>query len=301
MTPLLPKIDRPFGLAETHGILARDGVADQVRSDGLGWRSLWISSQSEQPFRGSFTAKDPLLVFHRRPIVGYVDLHRRRQVLAPAGSVRFVAPDIDFDVELAEPTETVHVYLRKQIWDDVALDLTGDTRPIPFESRLVDAEPLLFALCKAGVASVDAHNEGSLFSDYLAQSMAAHILRAHLGIEPKRRRSETGAVLSPAVVRAMEYIEANLERAIGMEELARVACRSASQLTRVFASEVGMPPHRFHIQARVKRAQWLLAETTLPIAEIALECGFSHQEHLTRTFQRDLQTTPAAYRRSRRS
>jgi len=38
-----------------------------------------------------------------------------------------------------------------------------------------------------------------------------------------------------------------------------------------------------------------------PIAEIAFECGFANQEHLTRFFKRAVGATPAAYRRQRRS
>ena len=35
----------------------------------------------------------------------------------------------------------------------------------------------------------------------------------------------------------------------------------------------------------------------LPIAEIAVRCGFSHQEHLTRVMRAHLDTTPGAVRR----
>jgi AraC family transcriptional regulator len=51
----------------------------------------------------------------------------------------------------------------------------------------------------------------------------------------------------------------------------------------------------------VEKAKMLLEKTSMPIVEIAYECGFSHQEHLTRLFKRYCATTPAAYRKSRRS
>lgn len=58
-----------------------------------------------------------------------------------------------------------------------------------------------------------------------------------------------------------------------------------------------MPPHRYLISLRVNRARNLLARTNRPIAEIALDCGFTHQEHLTRLFRKHFETTPAAFRR----
>jgi AraC family transcriptional regulator len=51
---------------------------------------------------------------------------------------------------------------------------------------------------------------------------------------------------------------------------------------------------------RLDRARRLLSETELPLAEVALESGYCDQSHLTRTFRAELETTPAAFRRSRR-
>jgi AraC family transcriptional regulator len=38
----------------------------------------------------------------------------------------------------------------------------------------------------------------------------------------------------------------------------------------------------------------------LPLAEIALDCGFSEQSHFTRTFTRMVGTSPGEWRRQRR-
>ena len=52
---------------------------------------------------------------------------------------------------------------------------------------------------------------------------------------------------------------------------------------------------------RVERAKSLLADKSQTIAEIALDCGFAHQEHMTRVFAAQLGVTPAAFRRSLQS
>lgn len=293
---------RPFGVAETHGMLALPGVQNQKSSDGLNWRSLYMSSQTENPFRGSFSARDPLVVFHQKQIIGYMDLKRDKQVHAPAGSIRFVAPDEPFEAELCEPADTVHLYIRQEIWNEVAMDMTGkEPSKVPFDSRLLEAEPMLAMLCMAGVTAMNAADPDPSFTDHLARCMASHIMAVHQGVRPVWRTSDSGRVISPEVVRAIDYIEANADRSIGLQDIADAAYRSPSHLARVFASEVGMPPHRYLISVRIKRAQQLLARTSKPIAEIALDCGFTHQEHLTRMFRRHFQTTPAAYRRAQRA
>jgi AraC family transcriptional regulator len=47
----------------------------------------------------------------------------------------------------------------------------------------------------------------------------------------------------------------------------------------------------------VDAARRLLSETERPIADIALETGFTDQSHLTRVFRRCLGETPAGFRR----
>ncbi|MCA1731892.1 MAG: helix-turn-helix domain-containing protein, partial [Actinobacteria bacterium] len=44
------------------------------------------------------------------------------------------------------------------------------------------------------------------------------------------------------------------------------------------------------------RAKELLISTTLPLAEIALLCGFANQSHLTRHFKRLFGASPKAFR-----
>jgi AraC family transcriptional regulator len=53
------------------------------------------------------------------------------------------------------------------------------------------------------------------------------------------------------------------------------------------------------VRRRVDAACDLLRDTVVPIAEVALRCGFSHQEHLTRVLKAHVRTTPAAIRRAR--
>jgi transcriptional regulator GlxA family with amidase domain len=61
-----------------------------------------------------------------------------------------------------------------------------------------------------------------------------------------------------------------------------------------------MPPHRWHLNARLRRAQQLLLEGGLPLAEVALSTGFADQSHFTKSFHRQMGISPGAWRRERR-
>jgi AraC family transcriptional regulator len=50
------------------------------------------------------------------------------------------------------------------------------------------------------------------------------------------------------------------------------------------------------MQQRVEMAKRILKQQNLPIAEVALECGFSNQSHLGRTFKKHTGVTPKKFR-----
>jgi AraC family transcriptional regulator len=64
-----------------------------------------------------------------------------------------------------------------------------------------------------------------------------------------------------------------------------------------FRASFGFSPHRYVMEMRVGLARKLLGKTNLPIAEIAVLCGFADQAHLTVTFKRIVGMTPTRYRR----
>jgi len=72
----------------------------------------------------------------------------------------------------------------------------------------------------------------------------------------------------------------------------------AKSFVRAFAATTGKSPYQYVIAARVERAKRLIEQDQEGLAEIALRCGFSHQEHLTRAFRRLTGQTPGRYRRS---
>jgi AraC family transcriptional regulator len=63
---------------------------------------------------------------------------------------------------------------------------------------------------------------------------------------------------------------------------------------------MGVSPKRYVSRMRLDKAMAELAEGKLPLAEIALNAGFSSQASFTRAFRRATNMTPQEYRRQRR-
>jgi AraC-like DNA-binding protein len=103
--------------------------------------------------------------------------------------------------------------------------------------------------------------------------------------------------LPPRVLRRVrEFIEANLERNLSIKVLAATAGLSIYHFARAFKQSLGRPPHDYVVQCRVRRVQHFLADTDLPLSEIALASGFSDPSHCVRRFRERVGITPNHYR-----
>ncbi len=82
--------------------------------------------------------------------------------------------------------------------------------------------------------------------------------------------------------------------------LANTVGLSPYHFSRAFKQSTGLPPHRYQIMLRIERAKDLLANTTLPICDVAAAIGYDDQGQLARLFRREVGVTPSQYRRERR-
>jgi len=136
---------------------------------------------------------------------------------------------------------------------------------------------------------------GRLYLESLSNEIAVRIVRAHAASAAASRPARGG--LAPRRLRKVQdYIEANLAGEITLAELAALAGVSNTHFSRAFHKSTGVPSHQYMIRRRVERAKALLAEGSLPIAQIALAVGFGNQSHLTTHFRRVVGTTPRRFR-----
>jgi AraC-like DNA-binding protein len=104
----------------------------------------------------------------------------------------------------------------------------------------------------------------------------------------------------PAVRRARDYLAAHFAEDVTLDALAQAAALSKYHLVRVFAAEVGLPPHAYLTELRVAAARRLIARGR-GIADAAYATGFATQAHLHRHFRRAWGVAPGQYARAGRS
>ena len=124
--------------------------------------------------------------------------------------------------------------------------------------------------------------------DGLLERLTRHLhWRARYGEDPR---------LPLVAKKAQEYLHANAQHDIGLDQLAAVTGVDRFRLTRAFKAAFGIAPHAYLVQLRLATARRMLARGEQP-ASVAMELGFADQSHLGRWFVRAYGLTPALYRK----
>jgi AraC family transcriptional regulator len=142
---------------------------------------------------------------------------------------------------------------------------------------------------------------GRLLAESLGNVLAIHLLRHFSATGPAD--VPIGGVLPKHKLRAvLEYIHEHLDAELSLDHLAAVAHMSPYHFARLFKNSTGLPPHQYVIARRVERAKELLrVRDVLPLADVAVETGFSNQSHFTRHFKRLVGVTPKLFQVSART
>ena len=142
----------------------------------------------------------------------------------------------------------------------------------------------------------DSDQANPLFLDHVLLAVGVHIAETYGGMRPMSQLPQGG--LAPwQERRAKEMIAANLD-GVPIRELARECGLSRAHFARKFRRSVGVAPHNWLIEQRIVLSKKKLRDDRLPLADVALECGFSDQSHFTRYFRRIVGVNPGAWRRA---
>ena len=101
--------------------------------------------------------------------------------------------------------------------------------------------------------------------------------------------------------RFLEYIEEHLDQDISLEEMAASAGVSKTEVLRCFHKTLQTTPYSYVMETRLSKAADLLAETGLPVGEIASRTGFNQQSYFGKRFKEKMGVTPLEYRRKMRT
>jgi transcriptional regulator GlxA family with amidase domain len=98
------------------------------------------------------------------------------------------------------------------------------------------------------------------------------------------------------VLDTISYIQLNLKEELTIASLAKRVNQNQDYFSRQFLQYTGERPLHYIHQKRIERAQYLIATTNMPYAEIATETGFETLPYFSRIFKKITGITPGKYR-----
>lgn len=102
-----------------------------------------------------------------------------------------------------------------------------------------------------------------------------------------------------AVYKAMEYVRANYDKKMTLDEIARSAYLSRAYLSSIFKEETGESLSAYINRVRIEKSKVLLMDKDVSLIDIANLCGFEDQSYFTRVFKKTVGVSPKKYRDSR--
>lgn len=97
--------------------------------------------------------------------------------------------------------------------------------------------------------------------------------------------------------RVTEYVLANLDKELSVDQLAEIGGLSRAHFSRLFTASEGISPASFVRQERMRRAARLLtSHSHLALKEIAIMTGFEDPNYFAKVFRRFFGTSPTEFR-----
>lgn len=114
-----------------------------------------------------------------------------------------------------------------------------------------------------------------------------------------RFRRECKKDFDRGIVKVADKIINNPEQEITVSTLSKDIFISEYHLIRKFKKYIGMTPHQFHIQNRIRKSQRLLTDEK-NIIDVSAEMGFYDQSHFNKSFKKIMGISPSEYIRSKK-
>ena len=151
-----------------------------------------------------------------------------------------------------------------------------------------------YTLVKRALDHASVNLSGDLYRlGYLLEFLALAIESAvQTGVSQKHTPEYNSAVYVDYAVKYFESDYAN----ITVNDVARLIGINRSYLTAIFKKRMGVSPQEYLMRCRMEHARALLAESDLPVQDIALRIGYENAMTFSRIFKTYFGLSPRNYR-----
>jgi len=174
------------------------------------------------------------------------------------------------------PPKSIVTFARDPIHDDQKLERIL----AEFVSELAGEKPGKEIVLRALVEQVLVH----ILRNYSTPKLSEELELSRVGLVDRRIR------------RSVELMHTQLDQDLTLKALAAASYLSPFHFARLFKRLTGASPHNYLAGIRATRAQLLLAQTDLSIAQVGARVGYLSGSHFTKAFRTATGATPREFR-----
>ena len=199
---------------------------------------------------------------------------------------------------LSDPIDCVHLclpsgLLHRSAEDDFEVD--ASKIELAFAGGFHDRFVNQVAQSLWNLSTQPPHAADHMLVDGLTAALVAHVVKNYT-VDRWTPKSVPRAVDPRRLKHVVDYIEANLDQSLTLDELAAQACLSPFHFSRLFKEATGASPLRYVTQRRVEAAKTVLLQDDSSLLDISRQFGFGSLDTFIRVFRRTTGETPARYR-----
>jgi AraC family transcriptional regulator len=297
------KLEQEFDVQQTHSIERWDRNKLLLQSAGRGWSNLYVAVATVTSWSGTlnptghycigFCLRGPAQLrvsVNTNPVPQKATLSPRQFLIIPANE--------SSQWDRRGSSEMLMLYLKKELVEAVNKNIFGRLQ-MNLAIRLGATDPLLEQLALAILEALQHPTLATTpaFVDTLAWTFATQLLKAHsTNTEQNQPALRCYENFRSNMARVQDFIDRSLGEDLSLEVIASQANMSVCGLKRLFQKHHATSPHQYLLACRISKASRILAETELPISEVALATGFSSQSHFATAFKKKVGLSPKAYR-----
>jgi AraC family transcriptional regulator len=272
-----------------------------LSSENLGWNGIYVQ-QHQQPAweTPEYAHTRHMILIHgtEQPVQAErgFDGHRQQELLAQGSNIAIVPASIQHQVSWDQESDFTLLFLDPDFLVQVAYEsISGDR--IELMPQFAMHDPFIDQIGRSLAAELESNGLGSrLFAGSLTTALSIHLLRNYAS-RHQTLAEQIGGLPQRKLQQAIAYMHDRLIESLSLAEIANELNMSQYHFSRLFKQSMGISPYQYVMRLRIERAEYLLRTTSLTVAEIAKQTGFSNQNQLTIQFRKFTGVTPSNYRK----
>jgi AraC family transcriptional regulator len=275
----------------------------QRSSAGLGWQGIYVQQHQQPAWETPESAhtRHMLLVHGATEQIVQAERwfngRRQQEQLGSSNNIAIIPAMVAHQANWNQESPFSLLFLEPDYLIQVAYELIGMNR-VELIPHYAMADPLIDQIARSLTSELEPNRLGSrLFADSLTIALSIHLLRNYSNLQ-QPLQEVTGGLPPQKLKQAIDYINDHLAEALSITMIANQLQMSPYYFSRLFKQSVGLSPYQYVMQQRMERAAFLLRTTSLSVAVIAIQVGFTSQNQFAIQFRKLMHTTPSDYRKS---